>query len=470
MRPRFFCVLTAVAILASFSTGCQTASDRKAPMMKAWVTGNAPMAARGFGDFADKQCGENDKVDWHQESATTYRATGDFTNSNRHLEEAAALVDKYESDPKYSISSEFAALLTNLQNLPYKGRSYDKIMIYTYRGLNYLALGEIDKARPELNRAYQFQQAAVDENNRRIEKAREVEQSNKDSSLIKTVTTNPDFVAACQTNIIKNCEGFKFYANYVNPFTVYLDGLYFLYAGVGESDLEHARKSLNRVIEVAGSNQCVQADLQLAQNGGNNPTPTTYVIFETGQAASLTQIRFVIPIPYPGETVPYMIPAAFPKLAFHSDYAPELLIKAGEQQEKTTAIANMDAIIAQDFKNEWPVILTKTMISTMIKVGEQVAVKRATAQQQNKLGGDLMTLGLDLFNIAVTIADTRSWMTLPKEFQVARIPTPADRKIVLSTPGTSPVDVTVADGTVNIVYVKSVVANSPLSISQFKLK
>ena len=75
-----------------------------------------------------------------------------------------------------------------------------------------------------------------------------------------------------------------------------------------------------------------------------------------------------------------------------------------------------------------------------------------------------------LVDVMINIADTRSWTTLPKEFQVARIPTPADRKLVLATPGAAPVDVTVADGIVNVVYVKSVVASSPLLVSQFKLK
>ena len=470
MMQRFSHILIAAGAIAAIGTGCQTATVRKGPMMQAWVTGNAPVAAQKFSDFADKQCGTNDLIDWSQEAAAAFRASGDFTNSNRHLEKAAELVDKFENDAQYSITKEFGALLTNQQNLPYKGRAHEKIVLYTYRALNDLAVGEVEKARPELNHAEQFQQDAVELNKKRIAKAQEVEQQREDRGLIQSVTTDTNFVAACQTNILKDCEGFKSYANYVNPFTVYLHGLYLLHAGVSDSDLEQARKSLNRVIEVAGSNKCVQADLQLAENGLNNLTPTTYVIFETGQAASLSQIRFNIPVPYPGRRVPYVIPTAFPKLVFHKDYAPELIVKAGELQEKTATIASMDAIIAQDFKNEWPVILTKAMISTMIKVGEQVAIDQVTAQQKNKLGGDIFKLGLDLFNAAVTIADTRSWETLPKEFQVARVPTPADRKLVLSTAGTFPVDVTVADGTVNVVYVKSVAASSPLLVSQFKLK
>jgi hypothetical protein len=72
--------------------------------------------------------------------------------------------------------------------------------------------------------------------------------------------------------------------------------------------------------------------------------------------------------------------------------------------------------------------------------------------------------------MAVNIADERTWTTLPKEFQVARIPTPADRRIDLTAPNGVKTSVTVGDGTVNMVYVKSINASTPLRVSQFKLK
>ena len=62
-------------------------------------------------------------------------------------------------------------------------------------------------------------------------------------------------------------------------------------------------------------------------------------------------------------------------------------------------------------------------------------------------------------------------------FQVAQALDVADAtldqaalEVTPATPGAAPVDVTVADGIVNVVYVKSVVASSPLLVSQFKLK
>jgi hypothetical protein len=261
----------------------------------------------------------------------------------------------------------------------------------------------------------------------------------------------------------------KVYADYVNPFTVYLDGLYFLYAGADASDLERARKSLSRVQEIVGSNKFVDADLQFAESetNGQLPPPCTYVIFETGQAASRDQVRFDIPIIV--VKVSY-VGTAFPKLAFHSNYATDLTVKAGELEEKTVTVASMDSIVALDFRNEWPTILTKTIISTTAKAAANYAINDAAQRAGGTLGGLLSKFATAGAQAAMNIADTRSWTTLPKEFQVARIATPSDRKLVLSTSAGSPVDVALLDGTINVVYVKSITANSPLLVSQFKLK
>ena len=462
MKSRLKHIMIAAGAIAILGTGCQTACVRKEPMISKWQCGNFKQAAIDLGNFADKQCGTNDLIDWHQEAALAFLASGDLTNSSRHLDIAASEVERYEDKAKYSVGDEFLSILTNQQNLPYKGRSHEKIMLYTYRALNDLAAGEVEKARPELNHAYQCQQDAVEANNRRIEAAQEKYKQREDTEREKMEEAKKDpQITKQQEDMAKDLEGFKFYADYVNPFTVYLHGLYFLHAGMNDADVERARKSLSRVVEVVGSNKCVQADLKLAENGGNNTTPITYVIFETGRAANLTQVKFSIPFVFKknNKVEKFLVPVAFPKLVFHTDYAPELTIKAGEVTETTALVANMDSIVALDFKNEWPVILTKTMISTAIKFTTQAACENIYAR-----------LGVIVFQEASTIADTRSWETLPKECQVAQVMTPADRKLVLSTPGTAPVDVTVADGTVNVVYVKSVVANSPLNVSQFKLK
>jgi hypothetical protein len=149
----------------------------------------------------------------------------------------------------------------------------------------------------------------------------------------------------------------------------------------------------------------------------------------------------------------------------------------------------MDSVIATDFKNELPVVIAKTVAATVTKAAAAYALNRA-ANNQDALAGLFTQIATAAYQMAVNIADTRTWTTLPKEFQVCRFPTPADGKIELSTANGIKMPVTLLSGDaaktqlasntaeatlnasslINVVYVKSITAGTPLLVSQFKLK
>jgi hypothetical protein len=117
-----------------------------------------------------------------------------------------------------------------------------------------------------------------------------------------------------------------------------------------------------------------------------------------------------------------------------------------------------------------PIVITKTIASAVAK-GVAAYAANAAAGQQSDWGGFLSQIATAIYQAAVNIADERTWTTLPKQFLVCHVPTPPDRKIELETPGGGlKIQVTIAPGTVNLVYVKSIDAASPLLVSQMKLK
>ncbi|MFT4587690.1 MAG: hypothetical protein ACI9VS_001614 [Candidatus Binatia bacterium] len=450
-----------------FNVGCATYTKQSADMMAKWEAGNALGAAVEFGEKAVKSKDNKDSVIWNLEAGAAYRAAGEYETSNRFLDAAADRIDRHEEKANIEVGKEAGALMTNQQNLPYKGKSYDKIMLHTYKAMNYLAMGDIDRARPEIIRAYQRQTDAVDDNKRRIEKAMEAEEESKEKEKIEKARQDAKFAESLDS-VTSDLEGFKFYADYVNPFTVYLDALFFLHAGGTGSDLERANKSFDRIVETAGDNRFIQEDLQVIQAAlqGASPKPCTYVIFETGRAASLDQIRIDIPIII--AKVSY-VGAAFPKLKLHPNYTPVLMIRAGGVDYETEIVASMDSMVALDFKNEFPVIVTKTLISTVAKATAAYLVNDAAAQQ-DALVGLFSKIATAAAQAAVNIADTRSWNTLPKEFQVARFETPEDRTVTIGVGSGGSVELQIIDGGVNIVHVQAVNATSPLIVNQYILK
>lgn len=475
-----------VACIGLLTTGCQT-YQQKNKIIGPWRQGDINQAMIEAAKAADKNKDNKDAIIWRLEFATTLRAAGKYQESNKAFDIAQEKIDDYAEKAKVRLGQEAGALLSNQANLAYEGRSYDGIMLNTYKALNYLELGNIDSARPELIRAYQRQQDAVDANQRRIQKAQEDVQKQKDSQAIESAQNDPKF----QSQVAQSMAGLdevKVYANYVNPFTVYLDGLYFMANSTGESDLERARKSFERVASFAPNNEFVRQDLATAEAVANGKplSPTTYVIFETGCAPERDQIRIDIPIII--TSVSY-VGAAFPTLKLQGNYQSTLTVSAGGSSYNTETVASMDSVIATDFKNELPVVIAKTVAATVTKAAAAYALNRA-ANNQDALAGLFTQIATAAYQMAVNIADTRTWTTLPKEFQVCRFPTPADGKIELSTANGIKMPVTLLSGDaaktqlasntaeatlnasslINVVYVKSITAGTPLLVSQFKLK
>jgi hypothetical protein len=465
-KPRVQSLLVA-AVIGLLATGCKTYSEKN-HVVDYWRQGNLPKAVTEADKMADKNADNKDAVIWKLEQGAVLRANGQYDDSNKAFDAAQDKMDRYASEAKIKISNETGALLSNQAELPYEGRSYDGIMLNTYEALNYLALGEPDKARPELIRAYQRQQDAVADNQKRIEKVQDQAAQNKDSAAIKRAQNDPGLQSQIQ-NSSANLNNLKPYAAYVNPFTVYLDGLFFMTDAADGSDLERAHKSFQRVTEFAPGNNYVKEDLTMVNGllNGRPLAPTTFVIFETGCAPVRDQVRIDIPIIV--TRVSY-IGAAFPTLKPQGNYVSSLTVTADGKNFSTALVSDMDSVIGLDFKNEMPVVITKTIAATVVK-GVAAYAANAAAGQQNGWAGLAMQIGTAIYQAAVNIADERTWTTLPKEFQVCHFPTPADRKIELKTPGDRQnMPVTINDGTINLIYVKSINANSPLLVSQMKLK
>jgi hypothetical protein len=465
-RKRSIQTLLFAAAISLLATGCRT-YEQQNRVIQYWQQGSLPNAATAAVRMADQNANNKDAIVWRLEQGAVLRGNGQYEASNKAFDQAQDRIDQYSQEARVKVGNEAGALLSNQANLPYTGRAYDGIMLNTYKALNYLQLGEPDKARVELIRAYQRQQDAVTDNQRRIEKVQGEAAKSKDKATMDKAQADPKFKSQMQ-GAYTDLDNLKAYANYVNPFTVYLDGLFFMANAADASDLERAHKSLERVAGFASDNNYVKQDLATVDDliNGKPLPPTTYVIFETGCAPVRGQIRIDIPIIV---TKVSYVGAAFPTLKPQGNYQPSLTVTANGTSQTTSLVASMDSVIGLDFKNEMPVVITKTIAATVTKAVAAYAVNEA-ANQQSSLLGFASQIGTAVAQVAVNIADTRTWTTLPKEFQACRIPTPPDRKIELTVGGSQKTSVTIADGTINIVYVKSINPGTPLLVTQIKLK
>jgi len=404
-----------------------------------------------------------------------------FNRSIEAFNLAEERIDHWEEQARVKAGAEAGALVSNQASLPYRGRAYDKVMMNAYKALNYLALGEKDKARVELNRALQRQRDAVEENQSRIAAAQEEAELARKGELkdekgktaaydAEKATGDAKTGPALQEALKASIAPMKPYGDYVNPYAVFLDGLFFTILGEDGSDLERGRKSFERVAEMVPDNAYVQEDLDAATAAaeGIAPEGVTYVIFETGTAPARSQLRIDIPTFLVTSNLAY-VGAAFPKLEYKHAYVDRLDIVLGEETTLNTAtVASMDSVIANDFKNEWPAVVSKTLVTAATKAIAQAVVQK----ELNSRGGWAGMIGAAVLSGAsasTNIADTRSWLSLPKEFQYARFATPESRELLLRA-GEQESLVSLPSGSVNVVYVKSSSSAAPLLISSFALQ
>ncbi|NUO08027.1 MAG: hypothetical protein HUU08_04995 [Candidatus Brocadia sp.] len=459
-----------VCVIGCFSAGCASYNVQTQKTSQSYELGNIQAAASQISAEADKRGEGKDAVVWRLEQGAVLRAAGKLEDSNKAFDKAEELVNKYEEAAKVSVSREALATVTNLTTLPYEGFAYDKIMMNTYKALNYMELGDYEKARIELIRAYERQKDAVHINSRRIEKAQEEGEKQKIHVNMDAVNSDKRFKNQFD-NYYADLNQLRAYADYVNPASVYLDGLFFMAQATGNSDLEHARNSFERTRSMIGENKFIQHDLETVQqviNGQQIPA-TTYVFFETGLAPLREQIRIDLPLFLITPGVPY-VGAAFPKLKYRSDYISALNISYSEKTEAALLLSNMDKVITREFKNELPTVITKTLIASAIKAAATYGASSATSQKSDAAGLITLIAGA-IYQAAMNQADLRTWTSLPKEFYFCRFPTPADRKIELEPPVSGyKLPVIINDGLINVVWVKSINRGSPLLINQFKLK
>jgi hypothetical protein len=262
-------------------------------------------------------------------------------------------MDQYDQQPEVRVTAEVGAAVTNLTFTDYHGYSYDRLGLELYRSLNFMQMGRLDDARTAL-RALQNRQIEAEDHFRKKIDALEIknepaatavdpapdaaaepsEQTKQSIDVARTLNESgvdkkgkarPSVAQALAAEygddvvLVPDRSAYKAYSN---PFGEYLQGIYFMAAGLNGSDTETASTAFKRVAGMLPDNPYVAQDLALAETvaAGSPVPPITYVFFETGQAPVRDSIRidipvFIVNVAYKDTGVDY-VGAAFPKLKF----------------------------------------------------------------------------------------------------------------------------------------------------------
>lgn len=352
-------------------------------------------------DFIEKKIKNKDDVLlWSEQGGVQARDCYDYNRSNNYFDIAENLF-KYDVDLE-SKASQFknktSSILVNNNVNDYKGNVYEKIMLNTYKGLNYISLNDFANARVEFNRALDRQRRAKEYFEKEIEEAKKKSEENKNIKIAK----NPQTQKAIYDAYAELFEDLKGYKDFVNPFTTYISGLFFMM----DKDYKKARETLKFAYAMDKNNSQVKSDFKLSENFDSSKR-YVWIIYENGLSMQKTEWNLNIPLFLFTNKV-YYAGIALPTLKEgRSSY--EYLEVEGK---KTQLVADMDRIIKAEFKKRLPMIVTEALLNTIVKTYTQYELNK-----NSELGG---FLGM-LYGAMTNRADIRSWSTLPKNFQSLRV-------------------------------------------------
>lgn len=188
------------------------------------------------------QATPQDAVVLELQLASAQRLSGDLKGSIATFESLERRFSAYDEAPEVSMSGETLSAFSNPYELPYRGRSLDRIMAASYQALNYLEVSDVEKARVAMNRALFRQEDA-----RRIAAQKsqialsEGAAASRTSADVEQASSHQKVLAALASARV----GALAYPDYLNPFSVWLHGVFFLHTAEGASDLEKARNSFH---------------------------------------------------------------------------------------------------------------------------------------------------------------------------------------------------------------------------------
>ncbi len=349
----------------------------------------------------------------------------------------------------------------------YVAKSYEGFMALTYQALCFLALKQSDHARVVLNRLEDSLGKVQERNRRAIERAQEdlkAERSKPENQsglgMADSAARDSRNVAQLQ-DIYSNLRQWGAYADYENPTSRLLSGLYRLFYAEDATDLERAVFQLKRASGMSGT-AVSRRIYALAEGVASGKIPRSelskkvVVLYENGLGPILQEQRIELFIPYhrpvyAGVALPILVqqPAAYPSLSLGA-------------QGLTEPFCDFDRIAATEYRKVLPGIIALEITKAVIKVAVQIVLSNEIEKHHGRSAGLLAGIAGSAISYAITNADTRCWGLLPKNYQVALIDRPSGNVLpIAASTGVPLFQVELPPNVPAIVYVKAPVLGLP---------
>lgn len=393
------------------------------------------------------------------EAGKAFNDAGMWEHSKRAFEIASReLAWKEDSiDTPSEVMNLLGTTLTSSAFGAYQGKIFEGGMIDYYQAINEIMMGSEQNARVDFNRFDVRMSNAVAQFASFREDVREENQAEMAQENANLANNTFDAARGQFIEGVANVPGNQPDAKIRIAAGEFMSGV-FRATSSAQAD-KNASKVITPLREAAKASSS-KAGAQLAnrtakqlQSSGYTSKGKVYVLYEDGKGPSFSEFRIDLPlflvsnkVTYSGIALPKFQPGqpAFGRLQFGGTPSAEL--------------TNITNIAGMEFDVAYPGIVTKAVVSTVIKTAAQVAAN-AVIDDQTKdvpLLGALLKLGVGAAQAASTQADVRAWANLPNTIQLAVLNRPSSGKLSVGTSsGNKIADIPLPDADNVLVLVKA---------------
>ena len=343
--------------------------------------------------------------------------------------------------------------LTNDAMSAYSGKIYEGVMVNYYQALNYLMLGDEDKALVRFNRLGERQSTASVQLRRYETALNNVKQESMNSNQTEVLGTSARQVqgeinsglsgipSSNKRSYIRNQSG---------------DVLHAIFRSTNEKKgddwqvpklLQHARSN-------ALDSDSRSLAVSIEDSLGHKNKKYTYVIYEDGTGPYVTENRIDLPIPSNGSEFIYF-GVALPKFnkGQNSSYSFEVL--GAKSRSVVTNINNMAGI---EFQSSYNAKVDKALIAAFLKAIAQHEINKEFSDDDDPLVGILANVFTAVVAQELTKADVRAWTNLPNRIHMAVIQNENNSNVDIEIDDKN-ISVAINSNTNNIIYVRKARAN-----------
>jgi uncharacterized protein len=313
--------------------------------------------------------------------ATLLRLKGNYAESNQHFEIAKNTMERLSA---VSISEQAASATINDTLKAYEGLPSEQLMVYAFKALNYLQMGDASAAAVE---ARQFDV-----------KQRLIAEKNKNAKYLS------------------------------GAFVRYLNSMVYEAAGEGDSariEMEKAIEGYKRI----GSAVPLSLARDAERANARTLAPSEVVlILHNGLGASVVEnnIRVRNPDPVSNKNLA-VFSLAVPKFVKRSLPVARVVLSSGPATATSEVVEDVNGIAEMSFNDGMPAIIARGVARLVIKNAAAAKVKKEAGNNE------LLKLFADVGAIVSERADTRTWSLLPGNIQMARLPLATGRYDLTAT-------------------------------------